>query len=272
MTKRTKNVLYVILMLVVIGLIVYSLFLAPEKDYGAALKGGLILAGCILSLMGKKKKRYVPNYKLYEEQYKEIIEGAFYEDKASYRDLMMAIAGYNFDDFDNAHRRLKRLEKNCKRTKDFTAVYTFDGLCYMEVKDYAAAIESYEKLLRYDMANSLARTNLAVCYMNIGKKDKAKETLQTALRYDPVNAVLYGDASYITLFMGDVETASQYALRSLELDETNEKALQTAALVSQLEGNGAQAEQYKGRYLANGGKAASLENDWSYLMEKGIRK
>lgn len=262
MRKGVINAIYVVLILVVIGLMVYSFFFAPERDYDGIVKGALILIGCILSLTGKKKRRYIPNTKLYEEQYKDIISGAFKEDKASYRKLMEAIAGYNFDDYKNAHRKLEQLVKNCKSVRDYSAVYMFDALCYMEEKDYSQAVDAYEKLLRYDMANSLAWCNLSVCYMKVGNRDKALEALTSALRYDPMNGETHGDVGFLYLCMGNREAALEHALRGLELNSKATLAMKTAALIYRYEGDEEKARKYKEMYLANGGKEAELEKDY----------
>ena len=87
-----KNVLWKILYFVLfviclMGLIV-TLFVEQERDYLRAIQIGLLVLAFGGRLFGRKRRALRPNYRLYEETYKEFVRGAFASDKRSYRKLM----------------------------------------------------------------------------------------------------------------------------------------------------------------------------------------
>lgn len=59
----------------------YMLLVNKETDFNNIAKPVLVFIGCILSLVKGERKPIGRNYKRYEETYREILEGAFSEDK-----------------------------------------------------------------------------------------------------------------------------------------------------------------------------------------------
>lgn len=264
MKNGPLKVIYGVLAFILAAVLVYFLFFRPEKDWGDIAKCALLLVSYILTLTGKRKRRFSPNYRLYEEQYKELVSGVFQDDKRSYRKLMEGISCYNRDEYKRAHKIFEKLVKHCRCTKDYTAVYMFDSLCYMEERKYDRVIHCYESLLRYDAANSLAWRNLAMVSVMAGKESEAREAIVNASRYDALNPDVYEDGSVIYLRLGEEKTALEYALKAIELNPAASVAMKNASVIYRL-WDDENEEKYREMYLANGGEQQDIEKTWAVI-------
>ena len=257
-----KKILITLLNIIVIGvsafIVVYSLFFEEIPDYRRLIKSVVILVGYLYGIARVTGNPFGQNYRMYEEQYKDIVEGAFEEDKKSYRKLLEATVYYNRDQFKKAHNVLDGLINKCMRAKDYTAVYTFKALCYGEENKNEQSIAAYEKVLQYDMANSRAWSNMGLRYMAIGKMQEAFDAYSNAIKYEPTNAMAYTNMASFLVKAGEPKAGLGYALKALELNSSVYQAMSWAATAYKMLGDDANAEKYCKMYGVNGGNAKDL--------------
>lgn len=258
MWGKIYKVLYVAAFLFLTGVLIYALFIAEEKDVRLISKVGVIFVTYILHMLGLKRKRVPSNYKFYEKQYKDIVGGTFTDDKKSYRQLLQVAVYYNQNQYTKAYRLIDKLLKQCKCAKDYSAVYMFKALCLTGEKQTEQAMQTYEKLLQYDMGNSSAWSNLGLRYMQMGKTKEAHDAYANAILYDSQNAHAYNNMAYLYIGTGDVESALDYALKALALNGTLYQAMKAAAMAYMMLGDEENAEKYCKMYGVNGGNAKEL--------------
>ena len=248
-----------ILLTVLIGIYLgYMLFVNKETDYNSMAKLVIVFLGCILSLVRGKRKPIGRNYRRYEEAYKDFLEGAFSEDKKSYKDLLNCAVCHNRDQYAKAYKLLDKLEKKCTRMKDYAAVYGFRGLCYAEEGRHQQASEAYEKALQYDMANDVLWSNLGASYVQIGKAKEAYDAFKNAIMYNPNDAYVHNNLADYYIRMVEPELALQYALKSIELNAKLYEAMGYAAIAYKMLGDEQNAEKYCKMYCVNGGNGNGL--------------
>lgn len=259
MKKKLILVLNILVILFGVAALVYVVFISEEKDYSRILKYTVVLVGYILTVTGVKQKRVPRGYRVYEDQYQDIVGGAFSEDKRSYKQLLLATAYYNQDKFKKAHQILDKLIQKCQRSRDYAAVYMFKALCYTDEKLYNQAIDAYQKVLQYDMGNSRAWSNMGLRYMELGKSKEAEEAYSNAILYDSKNPFAYNNLGVYYIRMGEAQPALDNALMALELNSTMYQAMGTAALAYKMLGDDVSAEKYCKMYGINGGNATNLK-------------
>lgn len=239
-------------------LVVYSLFFAEETDSKLLSKCVIVFVSYLLAMLGVKKRKSPFDYKVYEVHYKDILEGAFSDDKQSYRKLLKVTVYYNRNQLKKAYKVLEELRKKCMRTKDYTAVYTFWALCLEEERKYEQAIAAYEKVVQHDMANSRAWSNMGMLYMEMGKSNEAFQAYSNAVLYDSKNEVAYNNMAAYFIRIGEVELALENAFKALELNSKMYQAMSTIAIAYKVLGDDMNAEKYCKMYGVNGGNAKEL--------------
>ncbi len=264
--KYVIKIVYGILAIVFIGFLVYFVLFEPEKDYKKIVECVFRIVACILILTGIRKRRGRPNYRQYEKAYQYFINGAFADDKQSYRKLLEVAACYNFDDHAKAHRLLNQLEKACKNSKDYLAVYVFRAWVYQEQGKLNEAIATYEKFLQYDMTNSLVWSNLGLLYEQAQLSQPAYEAFANAIRFDPQNAKAHNNLANWYIHTGDMEQALRYALKALELNETLYQAMGAASIAYKALGDEEAAEKYCRLYGTYGGNEQNLRDYYVSML------
>lgn len=254
MKKIVFKIIYLLLFLFSAGSLIAFAFFSPEKDYSRILKCAVLTVGFGRVLFGGRRRSLKPNYRMYEETYKEFVRNAFASDKKSYRKLMEAIACYNRGEYKQGLRMLEKLVKKCSNNNDYLAVYMFQSLIYHELGQMEKVIANYEKILQYDMVNSTVWSNLGLCYQQMGRLAEAYEAYNNAIRYDPQDEMAYHNMSCYYLRQRDVQGALKYALLALERRADFLKALEVAAVANKLLGNTEAVEEYHSRYLNSGGE------------------
>jgi len=259
MKKKVVILLNCLVVLFCIGLLIYSLFLAPEREYGLIARCVVVLVSYLLAVSGVKNKRSVFDYKVYEDLYKDIIKGAFTEDKKNYRKLLNVAVYYNRNQYKKAYKVIDELEKNCKRIRDYSAVYMFKALCLEDEKRYDEALEVYRSVVRYDAANSRAWSNLGLRYLQKGNYKDAYSAYASAILYDPKNAYAHNNMASYYVRTGEAKEALKYAQQALELDGRLYQAMSAAAIAYKMLGDEANAEKYCKMYAVNGGDGKKLK-------------
>ena len=270
MKKTFWKIFDIIVKLIFVGIVAflcYSLFFTEEKDVKLISKlVGLFITYVIYLLSSRKHDNaYKKVVRAYEEQYKDIIGGTFPKDKRSYKNLLQAIVFYNTDEFEKAHKLLDKLLKKCKSKQDYSAVYMFHALCFVDETKMDDAIAAYQKLLQYDSTNSRAWSNLGLRYMEKGRMAEARVAYGNALMYNPDNPYAYNNLGTCYLRMGEPQPALDYALKALQINGTLYQAMGLAAMAYKSLGDTENAEKYCNMYGANGGDAGDLRKTLKYM-------
>lgn len=256
--KYFVKFLYIAATVVLVVLLVNALRSESEINYKVLVESIIRIVGFLLIIFGIRRRRVIPHRSLYEKAYKDILQGVFANDKKSYNTLMEAISYFNLEEYKSALQLLDKLEKECKTTRDYTAVYTFRSLVYEDQKKPELAIEAYEKLLQYDMTNSTAWSNLGLCYRKMDRRQEAFEAYTNAIRFDPMNSMAYNNMACYYIYVGDGNKALEYALMALERDGKNHQAMQAASVAYKALGDDEAAERYCKMCGVNGGDEKQL--------------
>lgn len=257
-----KTKLFFVLNILIIGftgaVVIYQLFIAEEKDVKLLSKAAGLLVVYLLGVTGIWKKRSPLDYMVYEEQYGDIIGGAFKNDKYSYRQLMNAITWFNRNKPEKAISILDKLYKNCLYTDDFSAVLLFKALCLEDKNRSEEAAECYKEILERDKSNSIVWSNLGLIYQEEGRINDAINAYTTAVECNPENAAAQCNLGSYYVRQGDPQAALPYILKAIELNPKMHQAISGAAVAYKMLGDNENAEKYCRMYGANGRNAAEL--------------
>lgn len=256
MWSKIYKILFAAGFLYVSGILIYALFFSQEKDARLISKATVVLFTYILYIV--RRQRPPSDHKVYEKQYQDIVGGTFEDDKKSYKQLLQVAVYYNQNQYKKAYKLIDKLLEKCRRTKDYTAVYMFQALCLDDENKLEESIQSYIKLLQYDMSNSRAWSNLGLRYMKQGKTKEAHDAYANAILYDSENAYAYNNMASYYVRTGEPEQALTYALKALELDSKVYQAMSAAAVAYKMLGDEENMEKYCKMYSVNGGNAKEL--------------
>lgn len=260
-----KKYLTILLHVIVIGLtstlLIYNLFFTEDTDYSRIAKCVVVLVSYIFGISrGERRRRRKTrrNYPIYERDYKDIIGGAFNEDKKSYRKLLEAIDLFNHNESQKAQKILDKLVSKCVRTKDYTAVYMFKALCYEDEKMYEQAIESYQKVVQYDMSDARAWSNMGLLYKDMGRAQEAYDAYYNAITYNPEFPYAYNNMAHFLLHANEPEGAIHYGLKTLEINSKMHQAMSTLSIAYKMLDDEEYSEKYYKMYVLNGGNGENL--------------
>lgn len=257
--ENLYKIVFAIAFVYIVVMLCYSFFFSEEKDIKLIAKAASVFIVYVVYLI-RNIIRSTPsiNYEFYEKQYQDIVSGTFQEDKRSYKKLLQAIACYNRNEYKKAHNLLNKMVKKCKQTKDYSAVYMFRALCFVDEKRMKEATTAYEKLLQYDVSNSRAWSNLGLRYMEQGRLADAKNAYSNAILYNPDNAYAYNNLAICYIRMDEARLALEYAQRALRIEAGLYQAMSAVAVASKMLGDEETAEKYCRMYGANGGDTQDL--------------
>ena len=197
-------------------------------------------------------------FKKYENAYKDFMNGAFAQDKKSYKKLVEASIYWDRLQFVKAHKILDELLKKCTCTQDYMTVYRWKSLCYARDGRNKSLVKTYQTMLQYDMTNSIVWSDLGLTYMKMGKTKEARAALEKAISYDPQNAAAYNNMSLHLFKTGEWEDAMQYVYKTLELRPDMYQPMSTAAIISKIYGQEENAEKYCQMYISSGGNEKAI--------------
>ncbi|MBQ2802604.1 MAG: tetratricopeptide repeat protein [Lachnospiraceae bacterium] len=265
---RGINILIIISMA---ATIVYQLFFAEQTDYRVLSKAAVLFITYLLSILGIKRKKSIFDYKVFGARYKDTIRDAFHNDKRSYRRLMKAIGLFNDDKYDSAIRLLDELRRECVSYQDISAVLTFKALCYDYQKQYDKVIEVYEELLKHDVRNSTAWSNLGFAYTAVKRNDKAEEAYKNAIQYDSENPYAYNNIAVYYLNCGQPGIAIEYALKAIVLNDKMYQAMSAAAIGYAFLGEEENAMKYCNMYGRYSKDTKELKSQIETILNKARR-
>lgn len=259
MSKKLWKCLNIIVILAMLGVIIYQLFFAPEISWKTLFNAAVLFVTYFLSVTELKRRKSVVDYRVYENQYSDVLKDAFKNDKVSYKKLMNAIILYNDDKLTEAIEKLDKLRNRCTYYTEHSAVLMFTALCHTDLKQYNKAINCYEELLKFDVMNSRAWSNLGFCYTAVNRTDKAGDAYRNALAYDMQNPYAYNNMAIWCLNNGQPQEGIDQALKALQLNNKLFQAMGAAALGYAYLGDRANSEKYLKMYGANGGDVEGLK-------------
>lgn len=134
MKRNTKIILIlnIAVILFMLGMLVYQLFIAEEKDIKIIIRAGSLCLVYFLAITGLKKKHSPLDYIIYADEHSDVIGSAFKNEKSAYRKLMKGLTLYKRKKYDKALKILEEAKRDCLYSDDFTAVLFFKACCLKE--------------------------------------------------------------------------------------------------------------------------------------------
>ncbi|MGN0622252.1 MAG: tetratricopeptide repeat protein [Porcipelethomonas sp.] len=242
------------------GICVYELFLNDNRNIRTLSKAIVVFVTFALALLRIRPKRSPFDSKIYMDKYGDIIGNAFKNDRKSHKLLINAIEDFNYNKYDRAIKALDKLyESSCTESCEYSAVLMFKALCSEGKGMKSAAKEAYEELLRYDVSNSKAWSNLGLIYNSEGNSSEAENAYRNAVSYDPNNAYAYNNLAVLYFNSGQTEKALEYALKAIELRSDLYQAMGTASLSYKKLGDYTNSAKYFEMYMYSGAGKANVE-------------
>ena len=191
-----------------------------EMETKTLMKAGIIFITYFLGVFNyfTKSRASAPKTPRYAEMYKHIIRDAFADDKTGYRKLMQGITYYNNDQYDKAIKYLTKLEDRCASYRDTSAVLFFIAKSHKEKGELSRAIETYERLLKFDASCSTAWSNLGLIHHEAGRVSEAKYALNQALLYNPENPYAHINLANVLYKNGEFEESKNLGLKAFQLN------------------------------------------------------
>ncbi len=234
-------------------LIVGNLFFRDHTDYVRIITSGIFIVAYFGSLQYYFPKQKLPDA-VFEEKFKNEINGAFSNDRRNYKKLIKAIRFYGFEQYHKALKILPKLEKVCDIKQDFFAVYFLMGVCYHEI-DLKLAIDAYLKALKYNDKNAKIWINVGVAYYKMDCYEFAYEAFLKAISLGDVPPVVYTNMACLLADMQEPEEAIEYARKGLSLNSKISDGYYAMAISYKMLGNEEEAERYCKLLALNGGNA-----------------
>lgn len=247
------KLLLLVILLLILGMLIYQLAFAREKDFKLISKGATLVVTYALAIAGirlsPRSRMFL--YQRYAEQYQDILRDAFSQDKKSYRRLMQAIEAYNRDDFAKSRTILDILSEQCVTSRDTSAVLLFRALCDTEDHRPEQAIKTYEQLLKTDETNARAWSNLGLLYTESDRNEEAMAAYRKAITCDSHSAYAYTNLAALCIKLGQTSDAIEHAKHALAIDSTMYQAAYLAAQACAELGDQAQAAVYVKQFAAH---------------------
>ncbi len=199
-------------------------------------------------------------YAVYENDYKEYLDGAFVgiANKKNRQELMKAIHLYNTDQHYSAVKILENLAKRAKTDKDKFASMMFLALVYTEMGGTVNAISLYNEIIKIYPKKSTVWSNLGLIYTNIGNFKKAREAYNTAIECNPENPYSYANIANLLIKEGEFQAAIPYGKKALEYKGNLYQASNALAIAYLAVGDIESSEKYFRISVANGVNAKDL--------------
>lgn len=227
-------------------------------DYSWFIRGALVIIGILVAAIRMNSKPSTMVLKKYVKAYKSFLDGAFVEDKKSYKKLVEASVYWDRGQFKKAHKILDKLLKKCICTQDYLVVYRIKSICYAKEERNVPLIETYKIMLQYNMADSITWASLGWIYMKIGKTKEAYDAFMSAIEYDSQNPQAYNNLAIYFIKIANPQRALEYAKKAMELNADMNQPMSTAAIASKMLGDEEGFEHYCRLYGLKGGDERKL--------------
>lgn len=254
--KTLRYILIALVAVAVIGLLAYQGFVTGELTHSNLVKGILILAGLILSLL-KGNRRGRATKADYKAAYGHLIGNAFSDDPKLEKLLYKALADFNAKRYTACLKKLDNLRNASPKSADRFTVTVFTALCHDRLEQYEEAIRLYSNALMI-REHSTVSSNMGSCYLELGRIDEALECFKRAVRADIKNPNAHNNIAQLYIQTGDYEAALPYAEEAVKLNGNMPQALNAMAICHAMLGNDAVSETYFRRAVACGSDGKTL--------------
>ena len=259
------RVLLVLLIVAICGFYIYDLVVndtEPTKNLFRTLSIVFLGLGGLVRTYTPKSRR---SLSFYEEQYADIVKGAFLNCQPAKKKLLCAARFYDEGNYQKSSKYLSQLREKCKTKEDFYAVYLFAGLCFTDMGLYDLAQNAYNSLIHADIANSRVFSNLGHVQIRMGEYQKALQNYNHALEYDKNNAYAYNNIAQAHFDMHNFDEAIPNALKALEINPKMYQASTLLAIVYALTGDAANQEKYSHMAINSGRNPQELKEAIEYF-------
>lgn len=247
----------------VIAILAYDIITQKSVDskmlLRAFLAGGSFAAAIVRIVTGdraKTKKRYA----LYANNYAHVLRKAFAGEQhaAEYKQLMHCIDLWCKNEYAKALKSLRALEKACRYTDDYCAVYAFSALSCSDQGNIDDAILYYRKVLEHNEERSTEWSNLGLLLDARGDLDEAIHCYEQAIRYDKDNPMAYSNLAHAYYKEGEYDAAIEQAKIALQKDNKTYQAATLLCLIYHIWDDTEESDKYYKIAVANGQSASAL--------------
>ena len=256
--KKTLKIILSILVLAGGGAVLYYDYCIGEPTRYFRIYAAIVAAIGYVARGGRREEPIYTNYKKYEEAYKDIIGGVFAQDPKSYKKLLRVCVCYNRGIYKEAYELLDELDKKCTTNKERVALLSLRGIILADQGRHKEASEVYEKVVQYDMTNSLVWSNLGLSYVELGRTKEAYSSYKKAIEYDPENPNAYSNMATLLIQNGEAEEGLPFALKAIELKSDFPQPISWAIVAYKMLGDDANVEKYISMYKEAGGNEKSM--------------
>lgn len=158
----------------------YLILIAEVQPYVKIIGSILIMAAYLAFIFGMQRAHTKQRYREFEKRYKEVVSGAFAENRKSYEMLLQTLGHYERNEFKDAHKLLSTLVLCCNNAWDYVSVHIIRALCYTDQGQYELAVSEYKQALQYDGCKALAWSNMGVQLVSMGKLKDAVSVVAMA--------------------------------------------------------------------------------------------
>ena len=254
--KALRYILIALVAATVIGLLFYQGFITEELTRSNLLKGILILAGLVLSLL-KGNRRGRATKADFKAAYGHLSGNAFSDDPKLENKFYKALADFNAGKYTICLKKLDELHSASPKSADRFAVIAFTALCHSRLGRYEEAIRLYSNALMI-REHSTISSNMGNCYLELGKTNEALECFLRAIRADSKNPNPYNNIVQLYIQLGEYEDAITYAEEALALNAKMPQALNAMAICYAMLDYDEESETYFRRAVACGSDGKTL--------------
>lgn len=258
MSKKVYLIIVILAIIALIALFLVDIFVFHNSPKENLLRFSLVLGGLILSLF-KISTGGNKNLTVYENAYKEHLNGVFSDNKALRKQLLLAVSDYDTDKIKSSVNRLTKLLKKAENTKDRQCLYLFLALCMTDASAEQLAIEWYSALLEENPYHTTALSNLSVIYRKCGRSDLAIKYAKKAISAQGENVFAYHNLASAYFYGYDIENAEKYALKALELKDNFRESASLLAILYNIKNDIESAKKYTHIALSLGEDTEVLE-------------
>jgi tetratricopeptide (TPR) repeat protein len=121
-----------------------------------------------------------------------------------------------YSERENYEKSIEYLGYAAKFSND-SYIWNNIGYSQLNAKQYAAALESFNKAMELNIENPYVFSNRSFAYLKLGQLDEAQEDIKEALKFDPYNPYAYKYQGMIYLELKEVDKACEAFRKAKEL-------------------------------------------------------
>ena len=266
--RKVQVILYVILILVCVGIYLYSVLVNKTDPTAHLYKFVLVVAGCVIGILRGNVSQRRASLSVYEKSFQKDIRDAFSWDEKSRKTLLQALRLYNENKYTKAVKTLMKLKVKCRRPDDYYAVGLFLALCFTDMYCYQEAILEYEQILTRRLETSTICNNLGLIYYKLGKNQEAMNCYEQALELSDEHEYTYSNIANLYFAEKDFESAIFHALKALDINNMFRQAADLLAIIYTLIDDKENADKYFHIAITSGTHPDKLKSAINYYKSE----